>query len=222
MCVRVCIVQCLGEDVHREGLIKTPMRMAKALLACTSGYKQTAAEVVSDAIFTCESNEMVIVRDIECHSMCEHHMLPFFGRVHIAYLPAGRVVGLSKLARLTNVFSKRLQIQERLTHQIAESVQEAVTPRGVAVMVQCSYVAPSAACARGYYTTTHSTVHHRAHVCTNVVLCRHMCMCMRGVEKPSAVTVTTAYTGEFSDSAALRTEFLAMLNVATTVCGPRL
>jgi GTP cyclohydrolase I len=131
-------LQCLGEDPTREGLVKTPARMAKALLACTAGYAQDPRDIVSDALFECASEEMVLVRDIECYSMCEHHMLPFFGRVHIGYLPSGRVVGLSKLARLTDCFSKRLQIQERLTQQIAEAVQDCVGAKGVAVVVECT------------------------------------------------------------------------------------
>lgn len=110
--------------------------MAKALLACTAGYAQDPRDIVSDALFECASEEMVLVRDIECYSMCEHHMLPFFGRVHIGYLPAGRVVGLSKLARLADCFAKRLQIQERLTQQIAAAVTECVGARGAAVVVE--------------------------------------------------------------------------------------
>lgn len=114
------------------------MRMAKALVACTAGYSQEPAAIVSDALFECDSEDMVVVRDIDCFSMCEHHMLPFMGRVHIGYLPAGKVVGLSKLARLTDCFAKRLQIQERLTRQIAEAVQACTNARGVAVMVEAT------------------------------------------------------------------------------------
>jgi GTP cyclohydrolase I len=132
------ILAALGEDPSREGLVKTPQRMAKALLAVTCGYKQLPADIVADALFDCESRQPVLVRDIECNSMCEHHMLPFFGRVHISYVPQGKVVGLSKLARLTDVFCKRLQIQERLTQQIAEAVHSTVGAKGVAVMVECT------------------------------------------------------------------------------------
>ncbi len=115
------------------------MRMAKALLACTAGYAQDPRAIVSDALFDCgDSDEMVVVRDIECYSMCEHHMLPFFGRVHIGYFPQGKVVGLSKLARLTDCFAKRLQIQERLTQQICQAVAECVGARGVAVVVEAT------------------------------------------------------------------------------------
>ena len=182
------LLECLGEDVTREGLVKTPLRMAKALLSLTAGYEmvraavgyptarwlarlcapfwpalrmqplpspppppssppclplflrappQSPVGVVGDALFESSSEEMVLVRDIEINSMCEHHMLPFFGRVHIAYLPAGRVLGLSKLARIADVFASRLQIQERLTEQVAKAVQEACGARGVAVMVDC-------------------------------------------------------------------------------------
>jgi GTP cyclohydrolase IA len=132
------LLECLGEDPEREGLVKTPHRVAKALLAVTSGYHQTPAAIVGDALFDCSSREMVLVRDIECNSMCEHHMLPFFGRVHVAYLPDGRVVGLSKLARLVDCFAKRLQIQERMVQQIAEAVASVVGARGVAVMAECT------------------------------------------------------------------------------------
>ena len=135
-CVRT-LLECLGEDVEREGLQKTPARMSKALLALTAGYGQTATGVVGDALFESSSTDMVLVRDIECFSMCEHHMLPFFGRLHIAYMPAGKVLGLSKLARIADVFSKRLQIQERLTEQVAKAVEEACGAKGVAVMVDC-------------------------------------------------------------------------------------
>lgn len=136
--LRLPLPQCLGEDVSREGLLKTPERMAKALLAITAGYEKTPRELVADAMFECDSRELVLVRDIECNSMCEHHMLPFFGRVHVAYLPQGHVVGISKLARIVDCFAKRLQIQERLTKQIAEAVHETAGARGVAVIVECT------------------------------------------------------------------------------------
>jgi len=132
------VIECLGEDPTRDGLLKTPERMAKALLACTAGYALSARAVVGDALFECDSQEMVLVRDIEVNSMCEHHMLPFFGRAHVAYLPAGRVVGISKLARIVDMFAKRLQIQERLTQEIARAVAETVGARGVAVIVECT------------------------------------------------------------------------------------
>lgn len=131
------LFQCVGEDADREGLLKTPERMARALLANTAGYEGSAAGVVKDALFECSSEEMVIVRDITLHSTCEHHVLPFYGSATIAYIPRGRVLGLSKLARLVDLFSKRLQIQERLTQQIADAVQESTGARGVAVQVDC-------------------------------------------------------------------------------------
>lgn len=132
--------QCLGEDPSREGLLKTPQRMAKSLLSMTSGSAQTAADVVSDALFSCASREMVLVRDLSVESLCEHHLLPFTGRAHIAYIPNGRVIGLSKLSRLVECFSKRLQLQERLTLEIAEALGAAVDARGVAVMIECECV----------------------------------------------------------------------------------
>jgi GTP cyclohydrolase I len=134
--------QCLGEDPDREGLLKTPMRMAKSLVSLTSGYAQEPAALVAGALFECESDELVVVRDIDVYSMCEHHMLPFFGHVHIGYLPRGRVIGLSKLARLTDCFAKRLQIQERLTRQIADAVQACTGARGVAVILEATCVRP--------------------------------------------------------------------------------
>lgn len=130
--------QCLGEDPEREGLRKTPMRVAKSLLSLTSGYAGTPAAVVGDALFSVDARELVLVRDIDVFSLCEHHLLPFFGRAHVGYLPAGRVVGLSKLARLVDLFAKRLQVQERLTQQIADAVQEATGARGVAVVIEAT------------------------------------------------------------------------------------
>ncbi|HSU19133.1 MAG TPA: GTP cyclohydrolase I FolE [Acidobacteriaceae bacterium] len=126
----------VGEDPARNGLLRTPERMQKAIEFLTRGYKQTVDDVVHQALFDVDYDEMVIVKDIEFYSLCEHHLLPFFGRAHVAYLPAGKVVGLSKVARIVDVFSRRLQVQERLTQQIAEAIRDAVHPQGVGVVME--------------------------------------------------------------------------------------
>ncbi len=130
----------LGEDPTREGLVKTPERVAKALRFLTSGYDQDVDSVINDALFTVDYSEMVIVKDIDFYSLCEHHLLPFFGRCHVAYVPHGKVIGLSKLPRLVEVFSRRLQVQERLTSQIAETIAAKVSPLGVAVVVEATHL----------------------------------------------------------------------------------
>jgi GTP cyclohydrolase I len=130
----------LGEDPTREGLVKTPERVAKAFRFFTQGYQQDVDEVLNGALFSVKYDEMVVVRDIDFFSLCEHHLLPFYGKCHVAYLPNGRIVGLSKVPRLVEVFSRRLQVQERLTVQIAETLQQTLTPHGVAVVMEARHL----------------------------------------------------------------------------------
>ena len=167
----------LGEDPDREGLKRTPMRVAKAMDFLTSGYNETVEEVVSDALFHEETREMVVVKDIEFYSLCEHHMLPFFGSAHIGYLPNGKVIGLSKVARVVDLFARRLQVQERLTTQIANGLMDALGAHGVAVVLEAS----------------------------------HACMMMRGVQKQSSSTTTSAMRGSFESSTRTRAEFMSFI-----------
>jgi len=130
----------LGEDPQREGLQRTPERMAQALEFLTKGYQEDPQEILRGALFTEEYDEMVIVKDVEMFSLCEHHLLPFFGNVHVAYIPNGKVIGLSKIPRLIDVFARRLQVQERLTMQIAECIQQAIAPEGVGVVIEARHL----------------------------------------------------------------------------------
>ena len=168
----------IGEDPDREGLKKTPTRVAKALRFMTKGYNEDPVEILRSALFTVDNEEIVLVRDIDFASMCEHHMLPFMGKAHIAYLPRGKVVGLSKLARVVETFARRLQVQERLTTQVAEALQEALDPAGVAVIMEAT----------------------------------HLCMVVRGVQKPNAVTVTSAMFGQFREDASTRAELMQLVH----------
>ena len=134
------IVTLLGEDVEREGLVRTPERAAKAFYFLTRGYRQDISKLINEAVFTSDTDEMVIVRNIEMYSMCEHHMLPFIGKCNVAYLPNGKVLGLSKIARIVDFFARRLQIQEVLTKQIAECVQSAIDGKGVGVVIEAQHM----------------------------------------------------------------------------------
>ncbi|MBW4039460.1 MAG: GTP cyclohydrolase I FolE [Acidobacteria bacterium] len=134
------LLRRVGEDPKRDGLLNTPMRMEKSMAFLTQGYAQTVEEVLHDALFDVEYDEMVMVKDIEFYSLCEHHLLPFFGKAHIAYVPNGKVVGLSKMPRIVDVFARRLQVQERMTQQIAEAVEAAIGPQGVGVVVEAQHL----------------------------------------------------------------------------------
>ena len=134
------LLEAIGEDPSREGLRRTPERVAKAWEYLSQGYRQDLAEVINDAVFEAQVNNMIIARDIEVYSLCEHHMLPFFGRAHVAYIPDGRIVGLSKLPRLVGMYARRLQVQERLNTEIAECIETVLRPKGVAVVVEAVHL----------------------------------------------------------------------------------
>ena len=167
----------LGEDPDREGLKDTPKRVMKALQFLTKGYYDSVDELLNGAVFTEDANEMVLVRDIDIFSSCEHHILPIIGRAHVAYIPNGKVIGLSKVARICEMYARRLQVQERLTLQIADALQGLLQPQGVAVVIEAT----------------------------------HMCMVMRGVQKPGSWTVTSAMRGVFSEDARTREEFMNLI-----------
>jgi GTP cyclohydrolase I len=171
------VLKQLGENPEREGLLKTPERIAKAMLYLTHGYDLNPKEILNSALFKEEYSQMVVVKDIEVYSMCEHHMLPFFGKAHIAYIPNGHVVGLSKIPRVVDAYARRLQVQERLTNEIRDCIQEALQPVGVGVVMEC----------------------------------RHLCMCMRGVQKQNSVTTTSAFSGGFYQEKT-RAEFLHLIS----------
>ena len=134
------LLEAIGEDPNRQGLVRTPIRAARALEFLTNGYRQNLDDIVNDAVFDSAASEIILVKDIELYSLCEHHLLPFIGRAHVAYIPNGKVIGLSKVARIVDVFARRLQIQENLTTQIAESLMKCLEPSGVAVVVEAKHL----------------------------------------------------------------------------------
>ena len=170
------ILQLMGENSEREGLQKTPTRVGEAMQFLTQGYQQDAEAILRGALFEEDYRQMVVVKDIPFYSLCEHHMLPFFGKAHVAYIPNGKITGLSKIARVVDVFARRLQVQERMTTQIKDCIQQTLNPLGVMVVIEAE----------------------------------HLCMQMRGVQKPHAVTTTSDFTGAFN-RAETREEFMNLI-----------
>ena len=170
------ILQLMGENAEREGLVKTPTRVGEAMQFLTQGYQQNAEDILRGALFEEDYRQMVVVKDIPFYSLCEHHMLPFFGKAHVAYIPNGKITGLSKIARVVDVFARRLQVQERMTTQIKDCIQQTLNPLGVMVVIEAE----------------------------------HLCMQMRGVQKPHAVTTTSDFTGAFN-RAETREEFMNLI-----------
>jgi GTP cyclohydrolase I len=158
------ILDILGQDTHREGLLKTPIRVGAAMQHLTQGYQQDAQTILQSALFEEDYRQMVVVKDIPFYSLCEHHMLPFFGKAHVAYIPNGKITGLSKIARVVDVFARRLQVQERMTREIKDCIEKTLQPLGVMVVIEAE----------------------------------HLCMQMRGVEKPHSITTTSDFTGAFT------------------------
>lgn len=170
------ILHLIGEDTSRDGLLKTPTRVGDAIQFLTQGYQQDAEEILRSALFEEDYRQMVVVKDIPFYSLCEHHILPFFGKAHVAYIPNGKITGLSKIARVVDVFAHRLQVQERMTMQIKECIQNTLNPLGVMVVIEAE----------------------------------HLCMQMRGVQKPHSITTTSDFTGAFNRQET-REEFMNLI-----------
>lgn len=170
------LLRLIGEDSAREGLKKTPTRVGEAMQFLTQGYQEDAEDILRGALFEEDYRQMVVVKDIPFYSLCEHHLLPFFGKAHVAYIPNGKITGLSKIARVVDVFARRLQVQERMTTQIKDCIQQTLNPLGVMVVIEAE----------------------------------HLCMQMRGVQKPHAVTTTSDFTGAFN-RAETREEFMNLI-----------
>lgn len=170
------LIRLIGENAQREGLQKTPTRIGEAMQFLTQGYNQNAEDILRGALFKEEYRQMVVVKDIPFYSLCEHHVLPFFGKAHVAYIPNGKITGLSKIARVVDVFARRLQVQERMTTQIKDCIQQTLNPLGVMVVIEAE----------------------------------HLCMQMRGVQKPHSTTTTSDFTGAFNRPET-REEFLRLI-----------